>query len=144
MRIPKIALPNTALLVALLALSVPVTGQHTLAVTQPGGPGTIRLDVTGVQPNAELYNLVQATPHSPTGGGPIFGLGLAGSEGLLSQILSPLPLPPIHVLADGSGNYTWNLTSTPLGAMVPVDVVSIQWNAGFVSQSSVVFVTLDL
>lgn len=122
------------------------TAQPTISLTQPGGPGDVLYTVTNASPNAELYNLANFTQHSPTGGGPIFGLGLAGSQDLLVQILSPLGSDPFHVMADGVGTYGWQITSPmPSGTQVNVDVVCIEWGPmGYVTHSAVIAATLSL
>ena len=129
----------------LLALGISAWAQPSLSITQPLGPGSVQLDVTGASAGAELYNLVQFTPASPTGSGPIFGLGVAGSDVLLPQILSPLGTAPYHVSADGIGEYSWLTGSVPVGIMVPIDVVTVEFSGGtYVGVSSVVNITLDL
>lgn len=131
-----------------LILAHPVPGQSSLSltVTQPGGPGTFLMQVSGASPNAELYNLVSLVPHTPTGGGPFLGLGLGGADELLDQLLSPLPTPPFHVNADGSGDYTFSFSLQPASASLPLDLVSFTWDPvqGVTSLSPTVFIDLQL
>jgi len=132
------------LLVATASVAAPAQCTLTAAVTQPTGSGSFRWDVVGAGAGAEIYNLVSFTPYSPTGTGPIFGLGLVGSEILLSQILSPLGAEPFHVQADATGGYAWAFTAAPTGLVIDADFVSIEWNSGYIGQSCVINATITL
>ena len=128
------------LISALAFAAVPAAGQSLgLTVTQPTGAGSLFLQVTGTAPNAELFVLVSLFPAQPTGSGPIFGLGLLGSQGLIDQLSMPLPTPPFHVLANGAGTYTLAFSQPPSSLQIDVDVVAIEWHplAGVIDYSPV-------
>ena len=132
--------------ICVLLASVPAVAQPAISLTQPGGAGTIQYDVSGAAPNAELYTLVNFTQQSPTGSGPIFGLGLAGSEVRLSQILLPIGTDPHHVYASAAGTYLWTLGAPVAGVSFDIDVVCIEWDPllGYVDHSSVLATTISL
>lgn len=142
-KVPK-SMRTVALLLVLLSART-LSAQLTLAVTQPCGPGSVQVAVSGAGPGSELFNLVQFFPATPTGSGPFFGLGVAGSDSLLTQILSPLPTPPFHVSANGAGTYTWTVCGSPLGISIPIDVVTLEWGPlGYVAHTPVTFITLSM
>lgn len=133
-----------ALFLALVS-SGTISAQLTLSVTQPCGPGSVQVAVSGAGAGAELFNLVQFFPATPTGSGPFFGLGVTGSDSLLTQILSPLPTPPFHVSASGAGTYTWTVCGAALGISIPIDVVTLEWGpAGYVAHTPVTFIALSM
>jgi hypothetical protein len=134
---------RSSILVCVLAGAA--TAQLTLTLSQPCGPGSARMAVAGASANGELYNLISVHPSVPTGSGPIFGLGLMGSDSLLAQILSPVGTHPFHVLADGSGAYDWQFCFPPLMTPLPVDCVTLEWGPnGYVAHSSVAHAIIDL
>ena len=117
------------LLFATLALSGSLSGQLALSVTQPMGPGSLEIAVTGADPADILFNLFSLVPHSPTGAGPIFGLGLPGSDVVLTQLLQPLGSAPFHVLPTPTGTYTWGFALPPGGGpCLSVDAVSVSYS----------------
>lgn len=129
----------------LFAAAAGAPAQLALAVTQPCGAGSIRIAVTGAGPAAELFNLVQLTPAAPTGSGPIFGLGVAGSDVLLPQITAPPGAAPFHVAANAGGAYTWTVCGTPIGLTVPIDVVTVEWGpSGYVAHTPVAHISLSM
>jgi hypothetical protein len=140
------SLRHLILIAALASIAVPAAGQSLgLTVTQPSGAGSLFLQVTGAAPGAELFVLVSLFPAQPTGSGPIFGLGLAGSQGLIEQLLMPLPSPPFHVSANGSGSYTFAFVQPASSLQISVDVVAIEWHAvfGVLDYSPVVYAQLQ-
>ncbi len=92
-----------------------------------GGPGQLTLTVTSIDPpvpNGEIFNLVSLMTSSPTGCGPVFGVG--------SDVLPLALLPfdptglanPFHTLLGGAGVYTFAVPSgVPSG--VHLEAVSI-------------------
>jgi hypothetical protein len=117
-----------ATLAAVLVLCSTLGAQLSLSVTQPCGPGSVSVTVTGAAPFSQLFNLVQLTPAVPTGSGPIFGLGVTGSDSIIAQVLSPLGTAPFHVSADALGGYVWTVCGTPVPISIPVDVVTVEWS----------------
>jgi hypothetical protein len=129
----------------LILTALPIAAQPTLAVTQPTGPGSFDLQVSGLsQASAEVFNLISLQPHVPTGSGAFFGLGLTDSHLLLDQLLAPLPTPPFHDQGDPLGNYSFAFNVGPVGFSFPVDAVSVEWDPvlGVLGVSNVVNLTL--
>ena len=129
----------------LLIASGTCAAQPLISITQAGG--TITYAVTNACTactGLELFNLVNFTQHNGTG--PIFGLGLLGSEALLTQILSPVGTEPFHVTPDPVGTYSWQVIAPATGTTVMIDVVCVVWHpvTGYVSHSSVLPATLTL
>ncbi len=128
-----------------LMFAAPATAQPVITLDQVGGPGNLQYAITGAGAGAELYTLVNFTQYTPSGSGPIFGLGLAGSEILVSQILLPIGSDPHHVYADALGTYSWVIAGPAAGIVFDVDVVCIEWGpAGYVDHSAVVAATISL
>jgi hypothetical protein len=72
----------------------------TVAMSQPAGPGTFRLDDGGLLPGTHVFNLVslEPAPGGP-GTGPYLGLFTANVNGLLAQVLAPAGTLPFHLVA---------------------------------------------
>lgn len=131
--------------VAVLLIAGSAAAQPVIALTQPGGAGDIAYSVTNAGANAELYNLVSYVPHTPTGSGPIFGLGVADSQNLLTQILLPMGAAPHHVAADAAGTYAWTVTLPPIGVTIDIDIVCVEFGTGgYVNHSSVLNTMVNL
>ena len=119
--------------------------QPTISIDQTGGTITYAVfNACAPCTGLELFNLVNFTQHNGTG--PIFGLGLLGSEALLTQILSPVGTEPFHVTPDPAGTYSWQVIAPATGTTVMIDVVCVVWHqvTGYVSHSSVLAATLTL
>jgi hypothetical protein len=135
-----------AVLACLLAAGT-ACGQMTLSCTQPCGDGSFRLQVTGCGAFAQIYNLMSFTPYSPTGGGPIFGLGLNGSAMVYQQLLMPVGAAPFHVTADAAGSYAWQFCLPPGVPVVVInaDIVTVKWSlTAYGGRSNVVNLTVRL
>jgi hypothetical protein len=134
--------PTRTLLLLVLAASAP--SQLILALDQPCGDGSFRLQTTGCAPQNRLYHLIQTTVAVPTGSGPIFGLSAQNSLSLIQQFLSPVGTHPFHVLPDGAGSYTWQFCLPPLQPPLDIaaDIVALEWHpaSGFVRQSLVQYI----
>ena len=133
-----------AILIILVAL--PGAAQPTLAITQPTGPGSFDLQVSGLSgTSAQVFNLISLYPYAPTGTGAFFGLGLTNSHLLVDQILTPLPTPPFHDQGDAMGNYTFAFTVGAIGFSFPIDAVTVEWDPvmGVLGVSNVVNLMLS-
>ena len=84
------------------------------------------------------------SPQNPTGTGPIFGLSLDSFGSVITQLLTPLPFPPIHVQADGNGDYAFFVQLGAGNTPIPVDVVALSFHSalGVTDTSPVLFTTL--
>ena len=93
---------------AVLAAQAETPGVLLSLTTTGAGDGT--LTVTRALPGAELFIPFSLDTTITYGSGPVVGLGLDA----LNLLFLPLPSPPVHVLASGSGQYTFMV---PPGSM---------------------------
>lgn len=90
-------------------MPVTETGEFQYRLSTAGN-GDAGVSILGAAPKTQLWTLFSVDQSGAPGSGPILGLGLD----VLPQIGLPLGTPPVHVLTDGLGRYSF---TAPAGTL---------------------------